>query len=107
MERNLFEDIDISPIKTVPPKNPSLGMKYLDFNKTNNIGIFGATGWGKGVFINNLLLKHFIYFIRPENVYIMSPTFDTDPEFLIFRWLLKKALKSDWIYSSHVMDFIN
>jgi len=63
------ETIDIAPMQVTKNlaelKNPSLGMKNLDFNKTNNIGIFGATGRGKGVFINNLLMKHFIHFVRP------------------------------------------
>lgn len=74
---DVFNDIDEKHIITANDFILNAGLPF-DLDSMYHICYYAKSRSGKSCHIAHLLMHHFLHTIRPENVYIFSPSFRTD-----------------------------
>ncbi len=72
---------------------PNLGIDTIDLNTASHIIAVGKTKSGKSSMINKLLCHHYVHVVPMANIYIMSPTFQTDQSYRRIRWAIKQNME--------------
>jgi len=82
----------------------------FDLDSAYHITVYGWSRSGKSNFISKIMQHHFVHKIKPQNIWIMSPSFWTDDSYTPVRNYLRENLGDNFenhIKSSPDLELLN